>query len=95
MLSSKVSVLQHNLDRPLQYLNIYCHPSMSPVALVQSRCFTGMINPHLHPTEVNGILSDGPSRQSKELLGPSLCTRLWCNVKYQPHDPVVLAQTKL
>lgn len=55
----------------------HCCPSISPEALIQSHCFTGMINPRLHPTEVKGILSDGPSRQ---LLDPSLCTTLWCNI---------------
>lgn len=79
MLSSQVSVLQHNLDLCSTW-TFHCRPSMSPVALVQSHCFTGMMNPRLHPTEVNGILSDGPSRQSNKLLCPSLCTRLWCNL---------------
>ena len=79
LLSSKVSVLQHTLDLCSTW-TFHCCPSMSPVALVQSHCFTGMINPRLHPTEVNGILSDGPSRQLNELFRPSLCTRLRCNL---------------
>lgn len=70
MLSSKVSVLQHYLDFSSTWA-IHCHPSMSSVALVQCHCFIGVINPLLHPTEVNGILWDGASMQSSELLGPS------------------------
>lgn len=42
------------------------------MALVQCHCFFGVLNPHLHPTEVSGILSDSASMQDGELLGPSI-----------------------
>lgn len=73
--------LTSNLNQDILNLcsiwRFHCCSSISPEALEQSHCFTGMINPRLHPTEVKGILSDGPSRQ---LLDPSLCTTLWCNI---------------